>query len=371
MIFNSPLPVMKKQFGFTLLEMLLVLFLVGLMASATLMLTDNIEDQSKYEETKHRMDMIRKAIIGDPTRTVNGGSEISGFVADMGRLPECIAELLALGAEKVPVTVPKTYDSPCDADKTITTWSLDDNTGIGFGWRGPYIQVLPERNGDLRFRDGYGNSDADNAIDAKNSGWTWKLFDKDDAAVPAPPAPPIDGEIIRVQSKSFDNTAPYPTGDIDDADPDNRPSPLIVSSDWQVQLPAAVNVTFKNQSPNDLPVANENLVLRIYLSDLTTSIEGDDGSNDYLTLDASTALANANKTTTFILNSSSSVALGNRAYSIVCYEKPSGDPTGYVIFDGDCDTGLGGNSIPSTSNIRLFSVIPRQSLNLNLDWTIQ
>mgnify|MGYP000243957607 CR=1 FL=1 len=72
------------QDGFTLLEMILVLFLIGLMASATLLLTENIEDQAKYDENKRRMELIRTAIVGQTNRTINGGAEISGFAADMG-----------------------------------------------------------------------------------------------------------------------------------------------------------------------------------------------------------------------------------------------------------------------------------------------
>ncbi len=331
------------QSGFTLLEMVLVLFLIGLMASATLMLTENVEDQAKYDETKRRMQMMRTAIVGDPTRTINGSPEISGFVADMGRLPLCVAELLELGAEKSPNTNPKTYDSPCDASETIAVFDIDTSTGLGAGWRGPYIQVLTERNGDLRFRDGYGNSDASDAL---NSGWSYDVST-------------ATGTISLV-SKGFD-----PVGGTD-LITENQ---LVVSADWEVELPATVNVTFKNQSAGDLPISNENLVLRIYLSDLTTGIDGDNGINDYLILDASSAIAGSLKTKNFTLNSTPTIPIGNRAYSIVCYEEPAtGDPDDYVIFDGDCEAA---NDDQDTSNIRMFSVTPRQSLNLNLDWIIQ
>ena len=86
---------LSHQQGFTLLEIVLVLFLLGLMASSTLFLTQGVEDQTKYDETKHRLKMIRTAIIGDSSRTINGHPEVSGFAADMGRLPECLRELLS------------------------------------------------------------------------------------------------------------------------------------------------------------------------------------------------------------------------------------------------------------------------------------
>jgi prepilin-type N-terminal cleavage/methylation domain-containing protein len=157
-----------KQQGFTLLEMILVLFLIGLMASATLFLTENVEDQAKYDETKRRMELIRAAIVGDRTRTINNEPELSGFYMDMGRLPLCLAELLELGPEVSPATTPVTYESPCDSNVSISLWTLDGNSDVGAGWRGPYLQTLPENNGDIRFRDGYRNSDADDDL---NSGW--------------------------------------------------------------------------------------------------------------------------------------------------------------------------------------------------------
>lgn len=165
-----------RQSGFTLLEMVLVLFLIGLLASAGLLFTEGLEDQAKYDETKRRMELIRKAIVGDPTRTVNGAPEISGFAADMGRLPGCIAELLMLG-EMSGVPADNVFISPCSdsEDVEIKGWQISAETGLGYGWRGPYIQVIPDSDNELRFRDGYGNGEDDDI----NFGWRWLLFDED------------------------------------------------------------------------------------------------------------------------------------------------------------------------------------------------
>ncbi|WAK03175.1 prepilin-type N-terminal cleavage/methylation domain-containing protein [Methylobacter sp. YRD-M1] len=332
--------------GFSLLEMLLVLFLMALMASAGLMLTEGVEDQAKYDETKRRMDLMRRAIVGDPTRTVNGSPEISGFVADMGRLPGCVRELLE----------PNDCANP---ENALTEWSIDPGSGLGSGWRGPYIQVLPERDGALRFRDGYGNSDTS---DAQDSGWIWQLYQADETLTDDADA----ASIIRVQSFGLDGAQKYPIGDVT-GEVSARPNPLIGKNDWQVQLPVTVNVTFINQSASDLPASNQNIVLRIYLSDLTDFIEGDDGTNAYLALDEKSALADGRKTHSFTLNSSPEIAIGTRAYALVCHEVPVGVPDDYVIFDGDCESA---NGKPNISNIRTFGVIPRQNLILNLDWII-
>lgn len=139
--------------GFTLLEMLLVLFLIGLMASAGLMLTENVEDQARYDETKRRMELVRRAIVGDTARSINGSAEIGGFAADMGRLPDCLAELLA------------PFDC-ADPANPLPLWSEDANSGLAAGWRGPYVQALPDFDGARRLPDAYGNDDG-----GPNFGW--------------------------------------------------------------------------------------------------------------------------------------------------------------------------------------------------------
>ncbi|MDF1587655.1 MAG: prepilin-type N-terminal cleavage/methylation domain-containing protein [Gammaproteobacteria bacterium] len=312
------------QKGFTLLEMVLVLFLVGLMASATLMLTEGVEDQAKYDETKRRMDIMRKAIVGNPTRTVNGSPEISGFAVDMERLPGCVRELLE------PVQ--------CDGS-ALGTWSIDASTGIGFGWRGPYIAVLPERNGNLRFRDGYANSDASDAL---NSGWTYSA----DAST----------GIVSVSSQGFDLT--------NSAD-DITHNALVIADDWQIN---SVNINFINQNASDaLPASDLDLNLRVYLSDTTSYVTGDDNINTALTISSSAIAANGENDYLFHFDSSNAIPIGARGYAIVCYEKPVGDPNNYVVFDGDCNDAS--NAAPSSNDIKSFTVTPRQNITLN--WVIK
>lgn len=211
-----------SQRGFTLLEMVLVLFLIGLLASAGLLFTEGVEDQAKYDETKRRMELIRKAIIGDSTRTINGAPEVSGFAADMGRLPGCIRELLV--------------NESCDG-VAIDPWSVDTDTGIGFGWRGPYIQVIADRDGEVRYRDGYGSltpygysgldADGIDELNSKNFGWQWLLFDESDNALNLTEAK--SAVRANLQSLGFDVIDPIddiPNGDIEDI------SSFIAENDW-------------------------------------------------------------------------------------------------------------------------------------------
>jgi len=320
------------QRGFTLLEMVLVLFLIGLLASAGLLFTEGVEDQAKYDETKRRMELIRKAIVGDTTRTINGTPEVSGFAADVGRLPDCIKELLV--------------NETCDG-LTINPWAVDTETGIGFGWRGPYIQVIADRDGEVRFRDGYGNVDADSAQDSKDFGWVFNI--------------PAATSSIQLQSLGFDAFSSL----------DDFPQPvsavlpdIIVNDDWKIN---SLTVTFKNIDDENLPIVDSNLLLRVYQSQLTDYVDGSSEGFEFLTLSASSVPAENSSSKSFIFTEPDTVVQGIRAYALVCYEVPVGDADGYVIFDGDCESS---NSTPSSSNIRTFTVVPRNSLNLQLDWII-
>jgi prepilin-type N-terminal cleavage/methylation domain-containing protein len=236
-------------YGFSLLEMLLVLFLMALMASAGLMLTEGVEGQAKYDETKRRMELMRKAIVGDPTRTVNGSPEISGFVADMGRLPGCVRELL----ERNDCT---------DIANALTKWNIDPNSGLGSGWRGPYIQVSPEQDGKLRFRDGYGNSNDAETSDARNFGWNWQIYDTDDNPVLLANFvdSPASAVKIRMQSEGFDPTNAndnYPVGALDDL------PALVDEFDHQVSFQDwdKVAVWFENTSGSNIEIPPDSLRL--------------------------------------------------------------------------------------------------------------
>jgi prepilin-type N-terminal cleavage/methylation domain-containing protein len=249
----------RRESGFSLLEMLLVLFLIGLMASAGLMLTEGVEDQAKYDETKRRMELMRKAIVGDPTRTVNGSPEISGFVADMGRLPGCIRELLErMDCENIPNDLP--------------VWQKDENTGIWAGWRGPYIAVLPERNGNIRFRDGYGNTGtdvdglagtnpdaSDTGEDERNSGWTWRLYQEDDT----PTTNITNAATTRLQSYGTDGQDRYPSGTI------GAVAKLIDESDYRADFANWNNfqLVFRNTSTDVIAIPAERLRLKLSYPD--------------------------------------------------------------------------------------------------------
>ena len=83
----------RSQYGFTLLELLLVVFILSVLAVSAVSLTDNLDtaqDQYRVEATKNQGSAFEKGIINISA----DGRSISGFVADMGALPSNMMELV-------------------------------------------------------------------------------------------------------------------------------------------------------------------------------------------------------------------------------------------------------------------------------------
>ena len=82
----------RKTSGFSLLELLLVVFIMSVLAFSAVSLTDTMEssqDQFRYERARNQAADLKKAIID----RVDGQEVVSGFVADMGNFPIDMAAL--------------------------------------------------------------------------------------------------------------------------------------------------------------------------------------------------------------------------------------------------------------------------------------
>ncbi len=71
--------------GFTLLEMVLVVFIMGTLATVSLTFIENEDAQWRYDESINKMKMIREAVV--KVRDYNNEERLSGFVFDNGVLP--------------------------------------------------------------------------------------------------------------------------------------------------------------------------------------------------------------------------------------------------------------------------------------------
>lgn len=144
--------------GFTLLELLVVLVILATVTALAVRSVDGVLDQQKYEMSQRGLEEIEAAVLGSPDdRATDGSRTISGFVADMGRLPKTVektidgvdvltlAELWERGVPPLPVLPP--YD--------IRTSAVDPQIRLPTGWRGPYVR-LPL--GGVNLLDGWGNA---------------------------------------------------------------------------------------------------------------------------------------------------------------------------------------------------------------------
>ncbi len=84
----------KKEFGFTLVEVAVVIVIIGIMASIALQsLNSNIE-HSRFKATTQEMEQLKIAILGD-SRLVTGGIRTDfGYVGDVGALPPSLTALI-------------------------------------------------------------------------------------------------------------------------------------------------------------------------------------------------------------------------------------------------------------------------------------
>lgn len=150
---------MNAQRGLTLLELMVVVFILSALALSAVSLVGRTDHQVRYDRTCASLEAMRRAIAGDPAT-----GALSGFVADLGVLPSCVEDLFAApdGAEAFGARAP-----------SVGGVSLPP---LPKGWRGPYL-ALPA--GAALHRDGWGNVSRDGSggfdatADEKNHGWVF------------------------------------------------------------------------------------------------------------------------------------------------------------------------------------------------------
>lgn len=158
--------VVKKQHGFTLLELVVVVAVLGLITSLATEFVVDGSNQQRYDNTRQKVVKIRQAIIGQPDLSQNGEVQVSGFIADTGVVPQHFIALL--------------MESYCDNPMYLRDESACNAAGNSWientGWRGPYLvdYTLVEgtftkgtaaEGDDIKvtypvYRDGWGNTAA-------------------------------------------------------------------------------------------------------------------------------------------------------------------------------------------------------------------
>ncbi len=77
----------RKNGGFTLVELAIVIVIVGIIAAVATKNMTSVIDTAKYEHTKKELDQLAYAIVGNPNVYANGTRTDFGYVGDIGALP--------------------------------------------------------------------------------------------------------------------------------------------------------------------------------------------------------------------------------------------------------------------------------------------
>jgi prepilin-type N-terminal cleavage/methylation domain-containing protein len=109
---NLPAASFSNMHGFTLIELVIVILLLGVLGSiATIKMNQSIET-ARYEQTKNELDHLTFAIVGNPEAFTDGARADFGYVGDIGALPTNLDALV-------------------------------QNPGGWSTWNGPYIEAGP------------------------------------------------------------------------------------------------------------------------------------------------------------------------------------------------------------------------------------
>ncbi len=106
-----------QQHGFTLLELVLVLFILAILTTTSLSFIENEDGQLRYDESLNKLDLITSSLLRE--RVHQNSSFYSGFVTDNGAIPP--------NNDLEPLT------------SSTTSWSdVSGNEWLGYGTITPY-----------------------------------------------------------------------------------------------------------------------------------------------------------------------------------------------------------------------------------------
>lgn len=131
--------------GLTLVEVLVVLFILAVLAQTAVLATEGLAEQAQRDGTAQSIEGIEAAILGERSRVdTQGRSLITGFVADVGRLP---VARLAGGPETSLLELWQRRDeASLPVADQIAAFSVSSPPGdaeieLACGWRGPYLRL--------------------------------------------------------------------------------------------------------------------------------------------------------------------------------------------------------------------------------------
>jgi len=81
------MPDFRSKAGYTLVEMIMVVIILGIIAAVAATTLRNSNDVARTERTRVEMDRLAEAIAGDPEMLSAGNRTDFGYVGDVGALP--------------------------------------------------------------------------------------------------------------------------------------------------------------------------------------------------------------------------------------------------------------------------------------------
>ncbi len=114
-----------------MLELVVVLAILAALSTVAVQSLAQSMDQTRFEITQRLLADIRTACVGDTASSTNSADSIRGFVADVGRMPTTLDELLINGNN-----LPAFAVSPA-----AVTGQPHDDVLVPRGWRGPYVKL--------------------------------------------------------------------------------------------------------------------------------------------------------------------------------------------------------------------------------------
>jgi len=146
----------KDQQGFTLLEMVLVLLIMGMVASLSVVFIDNEDNQLRYEETVQKLEAMHKATV--TVKDYKDGFLLSGFVVDNGVLPSAAKDYVSMPTGWAKRTLFSTTNNKPKfrISEDESAYQVIDQISLNKGYRTGYISLGIDSTGD--YKTGWGEN---------------------------------------------------------------------------------------------------------------------------------------------------------------------------------------------------------------------
>lgn len=116
---------MNKQAGFTIVELLMVILLVGVLSAVMMPQFIDFRTDAKIAVTKDKLSSIKLALLGDARQVVNGVPVSPGYIKNMGSLPSSLTDLVTKGSQATYDPFSKRGWNGPYLDSTNANWNKD------------------------------------------------------------------------------------------------------------------------------------------------------------------------------------------------------------------------------------------------------